>query len=456
MSEEKIVRVANAQGFWGDSSLGPKRLVEEGPVDYLTFDYLAEITMSIMQKQRMRSPDRGYAMDFPPMVKSIIKTCKEKGIKIIANAGGVNPRACMEATKKVIEELGVTGVKIAIVEGDDIMDRLDDFIASGNNLTNMDDGADISTIRDRITSANVYIGAGAIVDALKEGADIVITGRASDPSLVVAPLVFEYGWSLDDWDKIAAATVMGHIMECGPQCTGGNFLGWKEVKNWARMGYPICEAKEDGSFVVTKHENTGGMVTVESVTSQLLYELGDPKNYLSPDCAVDFTSINLVQQGEDRVAVSGIKGNPATPTYKVSISYADGYKILGSLCVAGPDAIEKANIVAGMIFDRVEIHGYKIPEEDRFVELFGTNVMYKGLVEANPQPHELMLRIGAKSQDAAALNTLGMEIAPTVTSGPPGLTGFAGGRPRATEIVGYWPALIDKTLIKTSYTIEEV
>ncbi|MCB1668223.1 MAG: DUF1446 domain-containing protein [Pseudomonadales bacterium] len=456
MTENKIVRVANAQGFWGDSLLGPLRLVEEGPVDYLTFDYLAEITMSIMQKQKMRKPETGYAMDFPPMVKKILTTCKEKGIKIIANAGGVNPKACLEATKQVVKDLGLSGIKIAIVEGDDIMDRLDELAAAGEKLENMDTGASLDSIRDRITSANVYIGAAQIVEALKDGADIIITGRAADPSLVVAPLVYEFGWSLEDWDKVAAATIMGHIMECGAQCTGGNYTGWKQVKDFARIGYPICEVSEDGSFVVTKHENTGGLVSVETVTSQLMYELGDPNNYLSPDCVADFTTIKMVQQGENRVAVSGIKGRPATPTFKVSISYANGYKILGTLCITGPDAIEKAHLMKDIVFERMAMHGVEIPEEDRFLELFGTNVLYKGLVPANDQPHEIMMRIGAKGQDQKALEVLGMEIAPLVTSGPPGLTGFAGGRPRATEIVGYWPALIDKSLITTTHTVEEV
>ncbi|MCK9502812.1 MAG: DUF1446 domain-containing protein [Porticoccaceae bacterium] len=456
MSENKIVRVANAQGFWGDSLLGPIRLVEEGPVDYLTFDYLAEITMSIMQKQRMRKPETGYAMDFPPMVKRILPTCKEKGIKIIANAGGVNPRACLEATKKVVKELGLSGIKIAIIEGDDIMDRLDEITGGGEKLANLDTGEDIAIIRDRISSANVYIGAQPIVEALAAGADIVITGRASDPSLVVAPLVYEFGWSMEDYDKIASATIMGHIMECGPQCTGGNYADWRKVKDFARIGYPIVEASADGSFVVTKHDNTGGLVSVETVTSQLLYELGDPKNYLGPDCIADFTTINISQAGEDRVAISGIKGRPPTPTYKASISYASGYKILGTLCIGGPDAIEKAHVLADMVFKRVAMHGVEIPEEDRFVELFGTNVMYKGLVPALEQPHEIMLRIGARGQDANALNLLGMEIAPLITSGPPGVTGFAGGRPRATEVVGYWPALIDKKLITTHYKVEEV
>lgn len=455
MSDNKIVRVANAQGFWGDSPLVPKRLVEEGPVDYLTFDYLAETTMSIMQKQRARNPQAGYATDFPKMVGSIIATCQEKGIKIIANAGGVNLGACVEATKQVIQAQGVTGVKIACVQGDDIMGRLDEIIADGESLANLDDGGDISTIRDRISSANVYIGASSIVDALREGADIVITGRATDPALVVAPLVYEFGWSMSDYDMLASATVMGHIMECGAQCTGGNFVGWRDVKDWARIGFPVIEASSDGSFVVTKHENTGGMVTVETVTSQLLYELGDPKNYLGPDCTADFTTIKLEQAGENRVAVSGVEGRAPTSTYKASIAYENGYKILGTLCIPGPDAIDKAHIVADMIFERVAMHGHPIPEENRFVELFGTNVLYKGLVPTAEQPHEVMLRVGALGPDKKALSILGIELAPCFTSGPPGITG-SGGRPRATEVVGYWPALIDKKMIETSFTIEEV
>jgi hypothetical protein len=346
-------------------------------------------------------------------------------------------------------------VKIATVEGDDILERLDEIIDGGEKLSNLDDGSDIATIRDKISSANVYIGARSIVDALKEGADIVITGRATDPALVVAPLVYEFGWSMEDYDKLASATVMGHIMECGAQCTGGNFVGWKDVKDWARIGFPVIEASQDGSFVVTKHDNTGGMVTVDTVTSQLLYELGDPQNYLGPDCIADFTTIQINQAGENRVAVSGVKGRAPTSTYKVSVAYENGYKILGTLCIPGPDAVEKAHVVADMIFDRVGMHGYDIPEENRFVELFGTNVLYKGVVPADEQPHEVMLRVGAMGKDKRALNTLGIELAPSITSGPPGLTGFAGGRPRATEVVGYWPALIDKELINTRFYIEE-
>lgn len=456
MSTDKIVRVANAQGFWGDSLLGPLRLVEEGPVDYLTFDYLAEITMSIMQKQKMRNADAGYAMDFVSMVKKILPTCQKKGIKIIANAAGVNGGACLNAIEEIIGELGLKGIRVAIVEGDNILDRLPELNASGEAFSNLESGQSLDDIRDRITSANVYIGAKPIVEALEQGADIVITGRASDPSLVLAPLIYEYGWSMEDYDKLAAGTIMGHILECGPQCTGGNYTHWRDVPDMARIGYPIVEASADGSFVVTKHENTGGLVSVETVTSQLLYELGDPESYLGPDCIADFTSIEIAQAGKNRVAISGIKGRAPTPTYKVSMSYSNGYKVLSTLCISGPDAVDKAHVLADMVFKRMEMHGAYIPEEDRFLELFGTHVLYKGLVPEADQPHEIMMRIGAKGQDRKALGVLGTEIAPLLTSGPPGITGFAGGRARPSEVVGYWPALIDKRKVTTQVTVKEV
>lgn len=456
MNTEKIVRVANAQGFWGDSLLGPLRLVEEGPVDYLTFDYLAEITMSIMQKQKMKDPKTGYARDFVSMLGKILPTCKKKGIKVIANAGGVNPQACMTAIEAVLARAGISGMTLAIVEGDDILDQLDELVASGEEFANLDNGEPLSRVRDRVTSANVYIGAKPIVEALEQGADIIVTGRASDPSLVLAPLIYEFGWSMEDYDMMAAGTIMGHIVECGPQCTGGNYSGWREIEDFARIGYPVVEASADGSFVVTKHEGTGGLVSVETVTSQLLYELGDPENYLGPDCIADFTTIQIEQAGENRVAISGIKGRPPTPTYKVSMSYSNGYKILGTLCISGPDAVEKAHVLADMVWQRTALHGYDIPEENRFLELFGTNVLYKGLVPAPEQPAEIMMRLGARGEDARALNTMGTELAPLITSGPPGVTGFAGGRPRATEVVGYWPALIDKTRVSTQVTVKEV
>jgi hypothetical protein len=452
----KIVRIANGQGFWGDSFTGPVRLVEEGPLDYLTLDYLAEVTMSIMQKMRQRDPESGYATDFPELLRRILPSCKKKGIKIVANAGGVNPHGCRDAIRKVVSELGLKDVKIGIVEGDDILGRLPELMQGGEVFANLDNGAAISTVLDRITSANVYIGAKPIADALAQGADIVITGRATDPSLVVGPLLHEFGWSLDDYNKLAAGTVMGHILECGPQCTGGNYTHWREVKDFARIGWPVAEASADGSFVITKHDGTGGLVNVETVTSQLLYEMGDPKNYLGPDCTADFTSIQLEQDGKDRVKVSGIKGSAPTPTYKVSMSYSNGYKVSGALVVTGPDAVEKAKICAEIVFARLAMYGLRVPESDRFVEILGTNICYNGIVPPPDQPAEVLMRIGAKGKDKRLLAFLGRELAPLVTGGPPGITGFAAGRPTPSPIVGYWPALIDKKKIGTNVIVEAV
>ncbi|WP_299944578.1 acyclic terpene utilization AtuA family protein [uncultured Microbulbifer sp.] len=456
MDKQSVIRIANAQGFWGDSALGPRQILAEEQIDYITFDYLAEVSMSILQKQRMQNPDMGYAQDFVNMIKKVMPVCKERGIKIVANAAGVNATACLNNTKNALKELGLFGTKIAIVEGDDILGQLDQLIKNGQELKNMESGKALKSVLQKVTSANVYIGARPIVEALNKGADIVITGRVSDPSLTLAPLVYEFKWSMDDYDRLAAGTIMGHLLECGTQATGGNYTDWKKVSGFANMGFPIVEAQAGGSFVLTKVKNTGGLVTIATATSQLLYEISDPENYLGPDCIADFTSIQLTQEGENRVAFSNIKGKPPTSNYKVSISYEKGYKILSTLCVSGPDAIEKANLMYNMVFARLSMHGIDIPEQDRFLEIFGTNVLYKGLVPTNPQPHEVLVRIGAKGPDAKSLNVLGSEIAPLITSGPPGITGFAGGRARAKAIVGYWPALIEKTKVNTTVWVEEI
>ena len=456
MPNKDKVLIANGQGFWGDSILGPVRLVNEGPLDYLTLDYLAEVTMSIMQKLKSRDPNAGYATDFVKMVERVLPKCREKGIKIVANAGGVNPQACRQAVAETIRKLGITGVKIGVVEGDDILADLQSLIDSGQAFKNMDTGEDLAPFVDRVMSANVYIGAEPIVEALQQGADIVITGRATDPSVVLAPMMYEFGWTMKDFDRLAAGTIAGHIVECGAQCTGGNFIGWKDVPNMAKIGYPVIEAHSDGTFVVTKHDGTGGLVNVETVTSQLVYEMGDPSSYITPDCVADFTSIQLKQEQDERVQVSGIKGAAATDTYKVSISYRDGYKLVGQLTVAGPDAVEKAKLCADIVFDRVALDGVEFAAEERFVEIVGTNVCHAGIADAPAEPAEVILRIGAKGQDKAKLNRLGMEIVPLVTSGPPGVTGFAGGRPKATDIISYWPALISKDKVKCSVSVEEV
>lgn len=455
VKKDKVL-IANGQGFWGDSILGPIRLVNEGPLDYLTLDYLAEVTMSIMQKLKSRDPSKGYATDFVEMCRRVLPVCHEKGIKIIANAGGVNPIACRAALAEVIRELGLTGMKIGIVEGDDILDDLKTLIAGGEAFKNMDNGEPLEPYLDQVKTANVYIGAQPIVEALEQGADIVITGRATDPSIVLAPMMYEFGWSMEDMDMMAAGTIAGHIVECGAQCTGGNYVHWKEIPDMARIGYPVLEAHPDGTFAVTKHPGTGGRVSVETVSSQLVYEMSDPANYITPDCVADFTSIKLEQESDDRVAVSGIKGRLATDTYKVSISFHEGYKLISQLTVAGPDAVEKAQLCADIVFDRVALDGVTFTDEEKFIEILGTNACHAGIVAAPENPAEVVLRIGARSDEKAKLDRLGMEIVPLVTSGPPGVTGFAGGRPKATEIISYWPALLSKGKIQTKVSVEEV
>ena len=456
MSSRELVRIANGQGFWGDSILGPVRLVEEGPLDYLTLDYLAEVTLSIMQKLRSRRPEAGYATDFVRLIDRILPRMREKGVRVIANAGGVNPHACKDALLEVIAKHGAKGVRIAVVEGDDILDRLDELLAAGEAMRNMDTGAELSTIRDRVTSANVYLGAFPIAEALDQGADIVLTGRGTDPGLVLGPMIHEFGWTAEQYDLMAAGTVAGHILECGAQCTGGNYTDWRAVPDLARIGYPVVEARPDGTFVVTKHDDTGGLVTLDTVRHQLVYEMGDPNRYLGPDCVADFTSFTLEQEGTDRVRVSGVTGGPPTDTYKVSISYEDGWKATGQLTISGPDALAKAKLAADVVWKRLAFDGFEYAPEERMEEYLGANVCHAGIdAAASAEPSEVVLRMGVKGPDRAKVDRFGMELVPLVTSGPPGVTGFAGGRPKATQIIGFWPALLGKGHAPTKVTLFE-
>jgi hypothetical protein len=444
----KTIKIANGQGFWGDWLDAPIQLVERGPINYLTLDYLAEITMSIMQKQKSRDPNAGYARDFLYVVGRVLPKCLDSGVKIVANAGGVNPQACVAGLAEVVKKLGLAGkVKVGVVAGDDIMDRLDELIERGAELKNMDTGEPLSTIRDRVMSANVYFGAAPIAETLKQGAQIVVTGRCTDTGLTLGPMIYEFGWKLDDWDKIAAGTIAGHIIECGAQTTGGNCqVDWRTIPDFWDIGYPIVEATEDGAFNVTKHAGTGGRITVAGVTEQLMYEMGDPKNYITPDGVADFTTIRLEQAGADRVHVSGVRGRPATDLYKVSISFADGFKAAGGLIYAWPDAYAKAKAADAMFRKRLDVLGLKFDEI--LSQYIGVNATHEGLGgEPSPDIAEVMLRVGVRSKDKAAVERFTKEIAPLALSGPPTVTGFGGGRPKVEEVVAYWPALIPKSAV---------
>jgi hypothetical protein len=436
------VRIGNGQGFWGDSVDAPVELLRGGDVDYIGMDYLAEVTLSIMMRQKLKDPTKGYATDFIDFARRVLPELVERGVRVICNAGGLNPGGARAAVFEVAKELGVRGLGVGIVEGDDILSRLPDLIASGHQLTNMETGEPLEPLLERVTSANAYLGARGIVEALDGGAQIVLCGRVTDTALALAPMVHEFGWSWEDWDRLAAGTVAGHIIECGAQCTGGNFSRWWEVPDLWNVGYPVVEASADGSFVVTKHAGTGGMVTVDTVAEQLLYEMGDPNEYIGPDCVADFTSIRLEQEAQDRVRVSGVRGGERTPSLKVSASYLQGYKATGQLTVSGPRAVEKAELAAQTIWKRLERAGVVFDESEKTVELVGVSACLPGIAPPPDDPPEVVLRLGVRADDAARVSRFGKEIAPLVTSGPPGVTGFAGGRPKAQEVVAYWPALL--------------
>jgi hypothetical protein len=456
MMREKI-RIASGQGFWGDMLDAPVRQVEGGPIDYLMLDYLAEVTMSIMQKQRARDASAGYARDFIPLMKQILPACVERNIRVTANAGGVNVEGCADAVREVARELGLDGkLRIGIVTGDDIMDRIDDMLARGIELRNMDTREPLSSIRERIQSANVYLGAWPMVEALNRGAQIVITGRATDTGLTLAPIIHEFGWGESDWDKLSAGTIAGHIIECGAQSSGGNCqYDWRNIPDLANVGFPIAEAAPDGTFFITKHEGTGGRVNVPAIKEQLLYEMGDPHSYITPDCIADFTTIHLEDAGPDRVRVYGIRGRPATETLKVSISYSAGYKAVGTLVYSWPDAYEKAVAADKILRARLDRLGLRF--EHILTEFVGANATHGPL--AGPPSKDLaevQLRVGVRGEDKKSVERFTKEIAPLILTGPPGVTGFAGGRPKVEEIVAYWPALIPKTEIQPRVEVLEV
>ncbi|HJP61402.1 MAG TPA: acyclic terpene utilization AtuA family protein [Gemmatimonadaceae bacterium] len=449
---KSVVRVGAGQGFWGDDIDAPRRQVEGGQLDYLMLDYLAEVTMSILQKQKERDPSLGYARDFVGAMESVMPAVTERGVKIIANAGGVNPPACAAAVMSIAEKSGAKGkLHIGVVTGDDLLSRLDDLIAQGHPLANMDTGEQLSTIRDRVLSANAYIGSEPIIEALAKGANVVITGRSTDTALTMAPIRHEFGWKPTQWDQLAAGIVAGHIIECGAQCSGGNCLyDWRSIPDLGNVGYPLVEACPDGSFVVTKHPNTGGRVSVRTVTEQLVYEMGDPRSYITPDVIADFTTIQLSDAGEDRVRVSGIKGRPPTDKLKVSIAYRAGFKAVGTLVYAWPDALDKAKLADKVLRERLDRLGLRF---DRVLtEFVGANATHGPLAVENRDAPEVQLRVGVRGEKPA-VERFTREIAPLVLNGPPSVTGFAGGRPKVEEIVAYWPALIDKSVVKTSVEI---
>jgi hypothetical protein len=417
-------------------------------------DYLAEVTMSILQKQRERDPEMGYARDFIGAMESVYPAVVERGVRVIANAGGVNPPACAAAVRHSARQAGHAGkVRMGVVTGDNLLPRLDALLGDGHRLANMETGEPLEAVRDRVLAANAYIGGGPIVQALALGANIVITGRSTDTALTMAPLLHEFRWPHDAWDRLAAGIIAGHIIECGAQCSGGNCLyDWRSIPDLANVGYPIIEASEDGTFVVTKHPDTGGRIDFHSVAEQLVYEMGDPHEYITPDVVADFTSIQLEDLGGDRVRVHGIRGRPPTDKLKVSVAYRAGYKAVGTLVYVWPDALEKAELADRVLRERLDRLGLGFDQV--YSEFVGASATH-GRLAGDVDPPEVQLRIGVRGGDRGAVERFTREIAPLVLNGPPSVTGFAGGRPKVEEVVAYWPALIDKSVVSTTVELVE-
>ncbi|MBX6321631.1 MAG: DUF1446 domain-containing protein, partial [Rhodospirillaceae bacterium] len=428
---KEVVRIGCASGFWGDSATAAPQLVTRGDIDFLVFDYLAEVTMSIMARARQRAPDAGYATDFATRVMpEILREAARRRIRIVSNAGGVNPAACRDAVAAVAREAGI-GLRIAVVLGDDLMPRLE---ALRPRLREMGTGAPLPA---QVLSANAYLGALPIAAALDAGADVVITGRCVDSALVLGPLIHAFGWAPDDYDRLAAGSLAGHILECGAQATGGLFTDWETVERWDEIGYPIAECRADGDVIITKPEGTGGLVSPATVAEQMLYEVGDPAAYVLPDVVCDFSQVRLEQAGPDRVRATGVRGGPPPTHYKASITYFDGYRLTATLTVIGFDAAAKARRTGEAVlartramFRRQNLGDYR----ETLVETLGAEAIYGPHGQA-ARAREVVLRLSARHDDPRALEILAGEAIAPVTSMAPGTTGYIGGRAGPQQVV---------------------
>ena len=450
MSSSKRLKIGNAGGFWGDDPLALKRQVEKGHLDYISIDFLAEITMSIMQKQYAQDPTKGYAYDIVTMLKDVLPQLLSRKTKLITNAGGINPQACAKAILEMARGLGLEP-KIAVVYGDNILGGLASLEQEGVSFANMETNEEFSSVRNRVEAANVYFGALPIVEALRRWQpDIIITGRVTDTGITLAPMIYEFNWSLRDWDKLASGIIAGHLIECGTQVSGGNFSDWHKVVNYDEMGFPFVEMSADASFVVTKHEQTGGLVSVDTVREQLFYEMGDPHCYITPDVVADFTTVHLSQEGPNRVLVSGIKGYEPTPLYKVSMAYKDGFKCSGSILISGPQARKKAEKFSEIFWRRFE----KSVFIETGTEYIGWNSCHRALSHQEDGV-EILLRLSVRSATEGELKLFRKMISALILSGPPGVTVLSEGVGKAHSVVSYWPALLPKNLVHARIALAE-
>lgn len=437
---KKSIKIGNAGGYWGDDLNALNMQLTGGELDYITSDFLAEITMSILRKQQIKNPDLGYVTDFVDQIIDNIDLIIDKKVKIISNAGGINPIGC---ARKILEQVNDKNkkIKIAVVLGDNIVDNIDDFYPEKTAFTNMETDENFEAFRDKIQSANVYLGVKPVVKALETGADIVIAGRVTDTSITMAPMIYEFGWEMNDWQKLASGLVAGHIIECGAQSSGGNFTDWHLIKNWENFGYPIVEMFPNGEFIVTKHENTGGIVSVNSIKEQLLYEMGNPKEYISPDVVADFSTIQLKQVEDDKVKVSNVSGRPSTKFYKVSMAYKDGFRATGSIVLSAPKAMEKAKIFTDFFWKRLGVDFTK-----KNAEFIGYNACHQDLAK-KIEPNEILLRFNVFDYDKSKLEIFSKMLSTIILSGPQGAA-VTGGRPAIRSVMSYYPALLPKHFIE--------
>lgn len=444
----KRVRVGNGCGFWGDNLDAPVRLAEAGRLDYLTLEYLAELTMSILALQKAKDASAGFAADFLDVLSRLTPHLQaQPNLKVVTNAGGMNPQACGTKARDLLQGAR----RVAVVSGDDLMPQLDELLAAGHTLSHLDTGAPLSDIRGKVVSANAYLGAKPIADALAAGAGVVVTGRVADASLTVGPLAHEFGWDFRDLDRLAAGTVAGHLIECGAQATGGLWVNATDSTRLAEVGYPIADVAEDGTFTISKPAGSGGAVNVETVSEQLLYEVMDPAKYFTPDVTADFTTVNLKQTAPDVVSVTGGTGAGVTDTYKVSISYRDGFASSGTLLIFGPSAAAKARRSGAIILEKLRQAGVTFAES--YVEALGAGDCVPGVMKGAFDPPEVVLRVAVRDPRKAAVERFTKEFAPLVTSGFAGTTGYTTGRAAVREVFAYWPALVAKSAVTPQVSV---
>jgi hypothetical protein len=442
----RSVRIGAGQGFYGDSVDGALDVARRGEVRYICFDALAELTMAILQKDRFRDPAAGYARDLPAFMSALLPECRARGIRLVTNAGGINPVGAAAAVREVARKLGMDDIRIGVVVGDDITSRVDELRALGAALDNLDTGASLDAVRDRIVFGVAYLGCAPVVQALQMGADVVVTGRVADASLFVAPMVHELGWSLDDWDRLAAGVVLGHLMECSAQSTGGNFSGdWWNVPDLDRAGYPVCEMREDGTALLTKPAGTGGRVSFDTVKEQLLYEVLDPRAYANPDVVADFTSVRLRDVAPDVVEVSGVRGAPRPESLKAILGYLDGYAGTIAIGYSWPDAVQKAQRSAALIARMVERSGLR--PLDTVTEMIGVDSTHGSAAPVPDDPNEVVLRISARFATEGEAKRFPRIATPLGLNGPPFIGG--GVAPQgARALLGVWPSLLPRALVE--------